>query len=253
MSHTRGGAEGEPAPAMSFRNVSMTFPDGTEALKDVTFDVRRGEFVSVVGPSGCGKSTLLRIASGLTQKSSGDVRVSRENIGYVFQDATLLEWRTTFQNVTLLCELHGYPKARQYELARKAIELVGLQGFEHHYPKALSGGMKMRVSLARTLTMQPSIFLFDEPFGAVDEITREHLNDETQRLFQKERFAGLFITHSISEAVYMSTKVYVMSARPGRIIAEFDVPYAYPRTQETRYGPDFGQLCARISEKLRAA
>ncbi|MFC4296875.1 MAG: ABC transporter ATP-binding protein [Castellaniella sp.] len=245
--------DAKPAPGISFRKIGMQFPDGTEALRDVSFDVSKGEFVSVVGPSGCGKSTLLRIASGLAPESSGEVLVNRDNIGYVFQDATLLEWRTALKNVTLLGELHGYSKAKQEALAREAIELVGLKGFENHYPKALSGGMKMRVSLARALTMKPEIFLFDEPFGAVDEITREHLNDETQRLFQKERFAGLFITHSISEAVYMSTKIYVMSSRPGRIIAEFDVPFPYPRTQEIRYSPDFGVLCAQVSEKLRSA
>ncbi|HUH40755.1 MAG TPA: ABC transporter ATP-binding protein [Castellaniella sp.] len=241
------------ASGVSFQNIGMTFPDGTEALQDVSFDVKPGEFISVVGPSGCGKSTLLRIASGLSPETSGEVRINRDNIGYVFQDATLLEWRTTFKNVTLLGELHGFPIDKQRQLAQEAINLVGLKGFENHYPKALSGGMKMRVSLARALTMKPSVFLFDEPFGAVDEITREHLNDETQQLFQKEQFAGLFITHSISEAVYMSTKVYVMSSRPGRLIAEFDVPFAYPRNQDTRYSPEFGQLCAQISEKLRAA
>ena len=137
--------------------------------------------------------------------------------------------------------------------AAEAIELVGLTGFEDHYPKSLSGGMRMRCSLARTLTLRPPVFLFDEPFGAVDEITREHLNEETQRLFQPEGFAGLFITHSISEAVFMSTRVLVMSARPGRIVAEFDVPFAYPRPPELRFEPEFAELSGEISKALRGA
>ena len=174
------------SPALSFQNIGMVFPDGTEALKDVSFSVDRGEFVTVVGPSGCGKSTLLKIASGLLKHTSGDVSVDRARIGYVFQDATLLQWRTVKRNVELFGELHDIPKAERSKLAQDAIDLVGLSGFENHYPKSLSGGMKMRASLARTLTLKPPVFLFDEPFGAVDEITREKLNDETQQLFQRE-------------------------------------------------------------------
>ncbi len=237
--------------ALSFNNIGMVFPDGTEALKDVTFSIDRGEFVTVVGPSGCGKSTLLKIASGLLENTAGECTVDRSRIGYVFQDATLLHWRTVLGNVELFGELHEIPKAERRKLAQDAIELVGLSGFENHYPKSLSGGMKMRASLARTLTLSPPVFLFDEPFGAVDEITREHLNDETQRLFQTEGFAGLFITHSISEAVFMSTKVLVMSARPGRIVAEFDVPFEYPRHPDLRFDPDFAILSGEVSQALR--
>ena len=237
--------------ALAFDQIGMVFPDGTEALQDISFGVERGEFVTIVGPSGCGKSTLLKIASGLLTNTSGTVRVDRERIGYVFQDATLLQWRTVQSNVELFAELHGMPKAERRRLASEAIELVGLSGFENHYPKSLSGGMKMRASLARTLTLRPPVFLFDEPFGAVDEITREHLNDETQQLFQREGFAGLFITHSISEAVFMSTRVLVMSARPGRIVAEFDVPFEYPRVPDLRFDPDFAQLAGEVSHALR--
>ena len=229
----------------------MVFPDGTEALRDITFAVDRGEFVTIVGPSGCGKSTLLKIASGLLTNTSGTVTVDRERIGYVFQDATLLQWRTVQANVELFAELHKIPKSERRRLADEAIELVGLKGFENHYPKSLSGGMKMRASLARTLTLRPPVFLFDEPFGAVDEITREHLNDETQQLFQREGFAGLFITHSISEAVFMSTRVLVMSARPGRIVAEFAVPFEYPRVPDLRFDPDFAHLAGEVSLALR--
>ncbi|MEI6403197.1 MAG: ABC transporter ATP-binding protein, partial [Actinomycetota bacterium] len=203
----------------------MVFPDGTHAVDNVSFDVRPGEFVTVVGPSGCGKSTLLKIASGLHDPTTGSVDVDRKSVGYVFQDATLLQWRTVQRNVELLAELEGVGKAERARRAASAIQLVGLAGFEGKYPKQLSGGMKMRASLARTLVLDPKVFLFDEPFGAVDEITRERLNDEVIQLFERERFAGLFITHSISEAVFLSTRVLVMSARPGSIVASYDIPF----------------------------
>lgn len=255
----------EPAPAiddarvgpghgaLEFDRVQMVFPDGTMAIDEVTLQVRRGEFVTVVGPSGCGKSTLLKIASGLLEPTAGVVHVDREHLGYVFQDATLLPWRNVRRNVELLAELRGLPDAERRARAQEAIELVGLSGFEEHYPGALSGGMKMRASLARTLALRPPVFLFDEPFGAVDEITREHLNEETQTLFQAEGFAGLFITHSISEAVFMSTRVVVMSARPGRILDEFEVPFDYPRHPELRFDPAFAELSGQISKALRGA
>jgi NitT/TauT family transport system ATP-binding protein len=238
---------------LSFDRIGMVFPDGTEAIREVSFSVDKGEFVTVVGPSGCGKSTLLKIASGLLDPTRGSVLVDRERLGYVFQDPTLLPWRTVQQNVELLPELHGMGKAERAQLAKRAIDTVGLTGFEHHYPKALSGGMRMRCSLARTLTLNPPLFLFDEPFGAVDEITREYLNEETQRLFASEGFAGLFITHSISEAVFLSTRVLVMSARPGRIVAEFDVPFEYPRNPDLRFQPEFARLSGELSHALRGA
>lgn len=238
---------------LSFDHIGMIFPDGTEAVRDVSFTVDKGEFVTIVGPSGCGKSTLLKIASGLLEPTSGSVQVDRDRLGYVFQDATLLPWRTVTGNVELLAELHGIPKAERATLAAEAIQLVGLDGFERHYPKSLSGGMKMRASLARTLTLKPPVFLFDEPFGAVDEITREHLNEETQQLFQREGFAGLFITHSIGEAVFMSTRVLVMSARPGRIVAEFEVPFEYPRSPDLRFEPEFAALSGEVSHALRGS
>jgi len=231
----------------------MTFDEGTKALDNVSFSINAGEFVTVVGPSGCGKSTLLRIASNLEANTGGTCSIDRNSIGYVFQDATLMPWRTVARNVELIAELHKLDKTERHKLAAEAIELVGLKGFEDKYPRQLSGGMRMRASLARSLVMKPKVFLFDEPFGALDEITRERLNDELLRLFQLEGFAGLFITHSITEAVYMSTKVLVMSARPGKIIAEFDVPFAFPRTHDLRYEPEFGELCGKISHALRGA
>jgi NitT/TauT family transport system ATP-binding protein len=237
--------------ALRFDHVAMVFPDGTHAVADVTLEVKRGEFVTVVGPSGCGKSTLLRIASGLETNTGGSLFVLRKSLGYVFQDPTLLPWRTVAKNVELLAELEGMPKEERQRKVAATIDLVGLRGFENKYPKQLSGGMKMRASLARSLVLDPRVFLFDEPFGALDEITRERLNSELLRLFQLEGFAALFITHSITEAAYLSTRVAVMSPRPGRIVAEFDVPFPYPRTHDLRYDPEFAKLSGEISHALR--
>ncbi|NUP75351.1 MAG: ABC transporter ATP-binding protein [Sinomonas sp.] len=236
---------------LDFRGLELVFPNGTVALSGVDLTVNRGEFVSIVGPSGCGKSTLLRIASGLESASSGTAEVSAKRIGYVFQDATLLPWRTVQGNVELLAELHKAPAAERAAKAAAAIDLVGLTGFEKHLPRQLSGGMKMRVSLARSLTLDPELFLFDEPFGALDEITRERLNDELLRLFVEQRFAGLFITHSVSEAVYLSTKVVVMSGRPGTVVKRFDVPFPMPRDPDIRFTPEFAELVGEVSHALR--
>jgi NitT/TauT family transport system ATP-binding protein len=236
-----------------FHEVTRVFPDGTHAVDDVSFSVTSGEFVSIIGPSGCGKSTLLKMASGLMDITSGSIDVDRSSIGYVFQDATLLPFRTVQRNVELFAELHKMPKAEISRLATEAIELVGLKGFEKKFPKSLSGGMKMRASLARSLTLNPKVFLFDEPFGAIDEITRDRLNTELMQLFVRNQFAGLFITHSISEAVYLSTRVLVMSARPGRLIAEFEVPFEYPRTDSIRYTPEFARLTGAVNEALHDA
>jgi len=239
--------------ALRFSGVSMVFPDGTHALDETSFDVHRGEFVTVVGPSGCGKSTLLRIASGLNTPTTGSVSVDRSTLGYVFQDSTLLQWRNVQRNVELLAELEGIPRDERRRRAAESIHLVGLAGFEKKYPKQLSGGMKMRASLARSLVLEPDVFLFDEPFGAVDEITRERLNDEVISLFVQKGFAGLFITHSISEAVFLSTRILVMSARPGRIVGEFHVPFEYPRVPDLRFDPQFAELSGEISHALRGA
>ncbi len=171
----------------------------------------------------------------------------------MFQDATLLPWRTVQGNVELLGLLHKLPAAERRRRAAEAIATVGLTGFENHHPKRLSGGMKMRASLARALTMDPTVFLFDEPFGALDEITRARLNDELSRLFADRGFAGLFITHSIVEAAYLSTRVLVMSGRPGRIVGDFAVPFAQPRRPDLRYDTDFARLTGEISAALRAA
>jgi len=239
------------SPLLQFRTVTKTFDDGTHALATTSFAVAAGEFVTVVGPSGCGKSTLLRIAAGLERATTGFVAVDRDRIGYVFQDATLLQWRTVRRNVELFAELEGVGRAERARRAAENITLVGLGGFEDKYPKQLSGGMRMRASLARSLVMDPDVFLFDEPFGALDEITRERLNDELLALFQRKGFAALFITHSIYEAVFLSTRVLVMSARPGRVVASFDVPFPYPRPPQLRFSVEFAELSGRVSNALR--
>ncbi len=239
--------------ALRMTNISLTFADGTQALDNVNLNIQSGEFVTIVGPSGCGKSTLLRLASGLLAQTQGLCDVDRTSLGYVFQDPTLLPWRTVRRNVELNAELAGMDKPSRQKAANAAIELVNLKGNEDKYPKQLSGGMKMRCSLARSLVLQPNLFLFDEPFAALDEITREHLNDELLHLFQNQNFASLFITHSIQEAVFLSTRVLVMSARPGRIIAEHAIDFPYPRHPDIRYQSDFAEICGKISADLKVA
>ena len=240
-------------PALEFADVTKRFRDGTVALAGVDLEVAVGEFVSVVGPSGCGKSTLLRIASGLSQATGGTVTVQtgRGKIGYVFQDPTLLPWRSVQANVELLAELDGLPKAERRRRANNAINLVGLGEFTGHRPHALSGGMRMRVSLARALTLQPELFLFDEPFGALDEITRQRLNDELLQLYVTQGFTALFVTHSVTEAVFLSTRVVVLSGRPGRVLGDFPVPFDYPRPPGLRFDQEFAQLAGKVSACLR--
>ncbi|WP_221585834.1 ABC transporter ATP-binding protein [Microbacterium sp. G2-8] len=240
-------------PLVEFRDVGMTYDDGTVALENVNITVRRGELVTVVGPSGCGKSTLLRIAAGLESHTEGACDTRTDRVGFVFQDATLLPWRTVKKNVELLAELNGQTSAERAAAAQGAIDLVGLTGFEASMPRQLSGGMKMRASLARSLTLDPDLFLFDEPFGALDEITRQRLNDELLRLFVRRGFGGLFITHSVHEAVYLSTRVVVMSGRPGQIVDVVDVPFDMPRDPEIRFSAEFGELVGRVSHALKGA
>jgi NitT/TauT family transport system ATP-binding protein len=249
MPSTRGPAvpSAAAAPVLTLAGVRKRFKDGSVALADVHLGVAAGEFVSVVGPSGCGKSTLLRIASGLTAATGGAVEVAARKLGYVFLDPTLLPWRSVQANVELLGKLDGLPKAERRRRADDAIKLVGLGEFTQHRPLALSGEMRMRVSL----TLQPELFLFDEPFGALDKITRHRLNDELQQLYRTQRFTALFVTHSVSEAVFMSTRVVVMSGRPGRVLGDFPVPFEYPRPPRLRFHEAFGHLAGEVSACLR--
>lgn len=239
-------------PTLSLHDVTKVFDTGTRALEDVSFDVRPGEFVSVVGPSGCGKSTLLRLAAGLEPITTGSIDVHADTTSFVFQEATLLEWRTAQKNVELVGELAGVPRAERAARATAALDLVGLKGFEQQHPRSLSGGMRMRVSIARALVAEPQLALFDEPFGALDEITRLKMQTELQRLFQLKGFAAMFITHSISEAVYLSSRVLVMSGRPGRIVDDIELPWSYPRSPELRYEPEFGRIVGHLSHALEA-
>ncbi|HWN31908.1 MAG TPA: ABC transporter ATP-binding protein [Pseudonocardia sp.] len=273
---TRAGSSGDSsnrsssAAALRFAGVGKRFDTGTQALTEVDLSIAPGEFVSVVGPSGCGKSTLLRLASGLSRPTSGRIELSSDQLAYVFQDPTLLPWRTALRNVELVTELHRLPKAQRRARARRALETVGLAGFEKQLPAHLSGGMRMRVSLARALVLNPDLFLFDEPFGALDEITRLRMQEELQRLISSRpagypssagchppehggTFSALFITHSVSEAVYLSNRVLVMSARPGRMVAEVEVPFDYPRPPELRFDPAFGRIAAQVSAALTGA
>ena len=238
--------------SITVREVSKVFPDGTRALTPVDLDVGAGEFVSIVGPSGCGKSTLLRIIAGLTPATTGTCSAAaRGHRAFVFQDPTLLPWRQVRANAELLLELEGIGKPERRRRAQEALDLVGLDGFERAYPRSLSGGMKMRLSLARALALRPSLFLMDEPFSALDEITRETLNEELLSLWASEGFTALFVTHNVYEAVFLSSRVLVMSARPGRIVREIEVPLAYPRPDGIRTTREFAELSAEVLGALR--
>ena len=236
-------------PTIAFADVTKRFQE-VEALAPVALDVRPHEFVAVVGPSGCGKSTLLRLASGLDTPTTGHIQRNTAKIGYVFQDPTLMPWRTVRRNVELLAELDGMDRRTRSARADEILQVVGLREFAGLRPHQLSGGMKMRASLARSLLLEPDLFLFDEPFGALDQITRTRLNVELMGLFTQRRFAGIFVTHSVDEAVFLSSRVVVMSPRPGRITAEFRVPFAYPRPPQIRYEPEFAVLAGQVAAAL---
>lgn len=251
-------------PTISLNKVSMEFgsgPEAVKALEGITLDVLPGEFVSLIGPSGCGKSTMLRVigdlispTAGLPQvngKSPHQARLDRD-YGMVFQSATLLDWRTVIENVGLPLEIMNVDRSERDGIARRMLELVQLDGFANHYPWQLSGGMQQRVSIARALTFQPSILLMDEPFGALDEMTRERMQMELLRIWEETETTVLFVTHSIAEAVFLSTRVIVMSPRPGRIVDRIDVDLPQPRDFETREHQQFFELITTVRESLRA-
>ncbi|MBV8512389.1 MAG: ABC transporter ATP-binding protein [Xanthobacteraceae bacterium] len=250
-------------PVVSIRNVSKQFSNGTLAIRGVNLDIGAGEFLSLLGPSGCGKSTLLRIIAGLGAPSAGAVEwptsthdvhgAAERQLGFVFQDATLMPWANVMRNVMLPLTLAHVPKAEARERSAEMIELVGLKGFEKAYPRELSGGMRMRVSIARALVTRPRILLMDEPFAALDEITRHKLNDDLLGLWSAQRFTVVFVTHSVFESVYLSQRIVVMAARPGRVMADFMVDAPYPRDSLFRTSPEYGRLCRIASEALTRA
>jgi NitT/TauT family transport system ATP-binding protein len=238
---------------LSIEDLGVRYPNGTLAVDGISLRLEAGEFVAVVGPSGCGKSTLLRAAAGLIPPSSGSVRRETPDVGFVFQDPTLLPWRSVRRNVELVAELRGASKAERAELALAALEKVGLAEVAEQKPRTLSGGMRMRVSLARTLATRPALTLFDEPFAALDELTRARLCDDLQTLFVAEPFAGLLVTHSLAEAVYLAGRVLVMPGRPGPLLGEVEIPLPYPRPPSIRFDPAFTELTAKVHSLLEEA
>jgi NitT/TauT family transport system ATP-binding protein len=248
--------------AVSIRGVSKQFKAGVTALQGIELDVEPAEFVSLIGPSGCGKSTLLRIIGDLTKPTAGSILVNGKaaerarrdhEYGIVFQDAVLYDWRTVAKNIALPLELLHWNRTRRNARVKDMLELVELTGFENHHPWQLSGGMQQRVSIARALSFSPSLLLMDEPFGALDEMTRERLNSELLRIWRETGSTVVFVTHSISEAVFLSTRVVVMSARPGRVAGLVDIDLPQPRTSATREDPRFFDLVTRVREQLIAA
>ena len=238
------------SPVFTSQAVGLTYPDGTDALHNTSVSVAAGEFVSIVGPSGCGKSTLLRLASGLIAPTSGTI--SRTGtVQFVFQDSTLLPWRSVRRNVALNLELQKVEKSELDERTNRALALVGLLDSAEKLPRQLSGGMKMRTSLARSLVCEPDMYLFDEPFAALDEFSRERLNVELRAMLSTRNAASLFVTHSIAEAVFLSHRVLVMSPRPGTIVREFVIPFGPDRQQDLRYSPEFARLSGEIAQSLR--
>jgi NitT/TauT family transport system ATP-binding protein len=239
--------------------VSKQFKGGTTALQEIDLDIHPAEFVSLIGPSGCGKSTLLRVIGDLISPSAGKIVVNGKSAhqarldrdyGIVFQDAVLYDWRTIAKNIALPLELGGWDKRRRRERVAEMLQLVELDGFEDHYPWQLSGGMQQRVSIARALSFSPALLLMDEPFGALDEMTRERLNAELLRIWTDTQSTIVFVTHSIAEAVFLSTRVVVMSPRPGRISSVIEIDLPQPRTAATREEPRFFELVTAVREAL---
>jgi NitT/TauT family transport system ATP-binding protein len=247
------------------QKVDKVYSNGVVALRGLDLDVGEGEFLSLLGPSGCGKSTVLRLVAGLGEVSGGHIEwpgagnragLPRGDIGFVFQDPTLMPWATVFTNVRLPLTLRGVAPAEAEARVREAIELVGLEGFAGAYPRELSGGMKMRVSIARALVTHPRLLLMDEPFASLDEITRFRLDNDLRALWARQRWTVVFVTHSVYESVYLSTRIAVMTARPGRTASEVAIDAQAPRDEAFRTSPLYNEYCrdvsARLAEAIRA-
>jgi NitT/TauT family transport system ATP-binding protein len=253
-------------PVVTLNNVGMIFnagrPNQTVALEDICLTVEPGEFISLIGPSGCGKSTLLRLVGDLIRPTAGEIQVNGksahqarldQDYGMVFQAPVLFEWRTILKNVMLPLELRGLSRAEQQKRAHDLLRLVELAGFEHHYPWQLSGGMQQRTAIARALAIQPKLLLMDEPFGALDEMTRERMNLELHKIWRETETTVIFVTHSIAEAVFLSTRIVVMSARPGQLLREIAVPLTLPRGEHTREETAYFEVETEVREWLRKA
>ncbi len=247
------------APIVEFRQATKRFGDGPPVLDRFDLTARPGDFISLIGPSGCGKSTLLRLISGLSPLTEGTLLVegrppelAARDLAYVFQEPTLLPWLTVAHNVEVPLQLRGVGAAERAAARDRALALVRLSDYGMRYPRQLSGGQKMRVSIARALAVAPHIVLLDEPFGALDEMTRDHLNEELLAIREQQLWTTFFVTHSVSEAVFLSNRIIVMSANPGRIHREVAVEFPYPRTEETRQSDAFQHQVAEVSRLLRS-
>jgi NitT/TauT family transport system ATP-binding protein len=250
------GAQGIPEIALN--GVSKRYRNAAVALQGISLTVDRGEFLTFLGPSGCGKSTLLKLVSGLSPVSEGQVEVNgmtpenaREMMGFIFQDATLLPWRTVEQNVGLGLELEHAARDARKERVTNMLNLVSLGNVAKRYPRQLSGGMKMRVSIARALVSRPRILLMDEPFAALDEMTRDRMNEELLRLYIEQKWTVLFVTHSVAEAVFLSSRIVILAPHPGRVAHEVQVDLPWPRTAETRESSAFEEQVTQASRLLR--
>ncbi|SEB01964.1 ABC transporter ATP-binding protein [Variovorax sp. YR216] len=250
-------------PAVEVLSAEKTYPNGTRALMPVDLTIGEGEFVTLLGPSGCGKSTLLKMVAGMLDPTDGRLKVFRKPVqqiessgrrmAFVFQSPTLMPWASVRTNVRLPLDLAGVPRKEAQARVSEALELVGLEKFGSALPRALSGGMQMRVSIARGLVTQPDLLLMDEPFGALDEITRHKLDAELLDLWRKKKLTVIFVTHSIHEAVFLSSRVIMMAARPGRVVEEFEIPEPYPRTADFMVSPQFSRYAKKLQDSLLRA
>jgi NitT/TauT family transport system ATP-binding protein len=250
--------DAQPA-IVELRDVEKRYGDGPLVLDRISFAAERGDFITLIGPSGCGKSTILKLISGLNPVSAGTIVVDGlepskavEKLAFVFQEPTLLPWLTVSQNVEVPMRLHRSDAGSRSQIARRSLELVRLADRMDYYPRQLSGGQKMRVSIARALSVSPRILLLDEPFGALDEMTRDHLNEELLAIRQQLAWTAFFVTHSVAEAVFLSNRILVFSANPGRLHSEIRVDFPYPRTEETRESEPYQRLVAEVSKILRS-
>ena len=244
---------------LELRGIEKRYDNGTLALAGVNMAVGRHEFVSLLGPSGCGKSTALKMIAGLSPVTAGSIDWTdksadhAKDISFVFQEPTLMPWTQVFENVWLPLRLKGVSRQAAKPQIDAVLDKVGLTQFAHVYPRELSGGMKMRVSIARAMVTEPRLLLMDEPFAALDEMTRFKLNNDTLALWQAQQFTTIFVTHSVYESVYLSNRIVVMAARPGRIIAEIPVDEPYPRLDAFRNTPRYAELCVKVSQALQKA